>query len=285
MPSSVDPAAATAVLRKHGARKIAYCGAAGDPIGDADGVVIVNAGAFRGLMRTLEPLARRNCLILPADRDWVVPEELRRSDAMHSAWKTTSAANYVARCNLKGHYLEFGTFWGGSFFPNYFRLRHWLSGSFFAFDSFRGLSTPQTAEALFTGGDFQEGAYCANERSFVALADFLEVPPERFTVTSGFFRDTLNGVLPGKYRLEPRSVSVCYIDCDLREPTEQVLDFVAPLLEDGALVYFDDWRLCRASRSVGERAAALQWLSRNPGFELIEFHRDAWQHQWFIFSR
>jgi len=29
----------------------------------------------------------------------------------------------------------------------------------------------------------------------------------------------------------------------------------------------------------------LQWLSRNPGFELIEFDRDAWQHQWFIFSR
>ncbi len=58
-----------------------------------------------------------------------------------------------------------------------------------------------------------------------------------------------------------------------------------PLLEDGALVYFDDWRPFRASRSVGERAAALNWLSHNPGFELVEFDSDAWQHQWFIFTR
>jgi hypothetical protein len=286
MPSiSDDPAAAIEVLRRHGARKIATCGdATGLPL-DADGVVIVDADAFRGLMRTLEPLARRGCLILPASRDWVVPQELRDGDAMYSAWKTTSAANYAARCNLKGHYLEFGTFWGSSFFPNYFRLRHWLRGSFFAFDSFRGLSTPRADETLFTGGDFQEGAYCSNERSFAALADFLGVSSDRFSVIPGFFNETLSRVSPAKYGLKPGSVSVCYIDCDLREPTEQVLDFVTPLLEEGALIYFDDWRLCRASRHVGERAAALNWLAHNPHFELVEFDRDAWQHQWFIFSR
>jgi len=289
MPSvPVDPAAAAEVLRRHGARKIAYCGVAPhsphDVPGDVDGVVIVDAERFRGLMRTLEPLARRGCLILPACRDWVVPQELRDGDAMYGAWKTTSAASYIARCNLRGHYLEFGTFWGSSFFPNYFRLHHWLRGSFFAFDSFRGLSTPQAGETLFTGGDFQEGAYCANERSFIALADFLEMPRERLAVIPGFFHETLS-ISPAKYKLEPASVSVCYIDCDLREPTEQVLEFVTPLLDDGALVYFDDWRLCRASRVVGERAAALHWLARNPGFELVEFDRDSWQHQWFIFSR
>jgi len=283
--SSVDPAAAAEVLKRHGARKIAYCGADCDLQNDVDGVVIVDPAAFRILMRTLELLSRRDCLILPAGRDWVVPDELRQGDAMYGAWKTTPAANYAARCNLKGHYLEFGTFWGSSFFPNYFRLRHWLRGSFFAFDSFRGLSAPHASETLFTAGDFREGAYCANHRSFVALADFLEMPPERLTIVPGFYHETLSGVSPGKYSLEPGSVSICYIDCDLREPTEQVLDFVTPLLEDGALIYFDDWRLCRASKSVGERAAALNWLSRNPGFELVEFDRDSWQNQWFIFSR
>jgi hypothetical protein len=56
------------------------------------------------------------------------------------------------------------------------------------------------------------------------------------------------------------------------------LEFVTPLLEDGALLYFDDWRLCRANNVVGERAAALDWLARNPDVELIEFDRDAWQN-------
>ena len=126
---SVDPTEAIEVLRRHGARKIALCDAAGDLPLDADGVVIIDAGAFRGLMRTLEPVARSGCLVLPASRDWVVPQELRDGDAMYSAWKTTSAANYAARCSLKGHYLEFGTFWGSSFCPNYFRFRHWLRGT------------------------------------------------------------------------------------------------------------------------------------------------------------
>jgi hypothetical protein len=71
----------------------------------------------------------------------------------------------------------------------------------------------------------------------------------------------------------------------LKEPTAQVLKFVGPLLEPGALLYFDDWRLCRGSRLVGERAAALEWLGSNPGIELVEFDRATWQDQWFIFQR
>jgi hypothetical protein len=65
----------------------------------------------------------------------------------------------------------------------------------------------------------------------------------------------------------------------------QVLNFVTPLLEDGALIYFDDWCLCPASSKIGERAAVLRWLASNPRIELIEFDRDTWQHQWFIFQR
>lgn len=250
-----------------------------------DGVVIIDGANFRALMRRLEPLARRDCLILPADPDWVVPKALRDGDAQYGAWQTSAAANYVARCNLNGHYAEFGTFWGSSFFPNYFRFRHWLAGSFYAFDSFRGLSTPDADETRFTGGDFAEGAYCANTRSFAALADMLQVPRERLAIIPGFYDRTLAGVDPARYGLAPHSLSVCYIDCDLREPTAQVLDFVTPLVETGGLIYFDDWRLCRASRVVGERAAALAWLARNPSIELIELDRDHWQNQWFILQR
>jgi hypothetical protein len=320
--TTLDCRPAAQILQKHGARKIAVCSAVQDvallssyldlgftavvpdlddailgrPIPDGiygisdvppeiDGLIIVDAVGFRALMRRLEPLSRRGCLILPATPDWVVPPSLREGDALYAAWNTTSAANYVARCNLRGHYLEFGAFWGASFFPNYFRFHHWLRGSFFAWDSFSGLSAPHPDETHFTGGDFQAGAYCSNEKSFAALADFLGVPQERLSIIPGFFEKTLQGISPSTYNLEAGSVSVCYIDCDLKEPTTQVLNFVGPLLEPGALLYFDDWRLCRGSRQVGERASALQWLDNNPGVELIEFDRDAWQHQWFIFQR
>lgn len=319
-----DISAAVEVLKKHGGRRIGFCISAeaaarltqycpseriaiipdlkdstklglnrhgwdvhslSEVPADIDAIVIVDRSGFRQLYRNLEPLARRDCLILPADRDWVVPQELRSGDAMYTAWNTTSAVNYVARCNLKGHYLEFGVFWGSSFFTNYFRFRHWLRGTFYAIDSFHGLSTPDPQETEFTGGDFLSGAYCSNQRSFLALADFLEVLPSRLCVVPGYFKDSIHGVSPSRYNLEPGSVSVCYIDCDLKEPTDEVLAFVTPLLERGGLIYFDDWRLCRGSRDIGERAAVMNWLEQNPSIELIEFDRDHWQHQWFIFQR
>jgi hypothetical protein len=250
-----------------------------------DTIIITDGEYFRELMRVLEPLFRKNYLILPMQSDWVIPRHLQNATPMYCAWKTTNFVNYVARCDLKGHYLEFGTFWGRSFFENYFMLRHWLKGDFYAFDSFNGLSTPEPNEVKFTGGDFSEGAYCSNEKSFLALSDFLCVEKEKIRVVSGFYSSTLNGINPEIYGLAPNSVSICYIDCDLKEPTEQVLNFVAPLLEPGALIYFDDWRLCRASSEVGERAAGIRWLELNPEFDLIEFDRSSWQNQWFIFQK
>ena len=251
-----------------------------------DGIVIADEAGFRAAMRGLEPLARRGAVIVPQEADWVVPAQLRQMSALDAAWHTTADANYIARSALKGHYLEFGTFWGSSFFPAYFRSRGWLQGRYYAFDSFAGLSQPLADEVKFTGGDFQAGSYCCNEQSFRAIADLVGVPPQRLAVVPGFYEESLTGEgRAAALGLAPQSVSVCGVDCDLKEPTETVLEFVLPLLEPGALIYFDDWRLCRASPHVGERAAALEWLARHPEIELVEFHRELWQHQWFIFHR
>lgn len=248
-----------------------------------DTVIIIDESNFAWIMRLLENVIRRQVLILPASPDWIVPPAVVNL-TQTTAWRESIPVEYVARSGLNGHYLEFGTFWGRSFFPAYFRFRHWLQGNFYAFDSFQGLPKPQELETITTGGDFREHTYNFGYNSFLALADLLNLDLERLKVIPGFYSETLIGHDPKEYGLEPKSVSVCVIDCDLYESTAQVLDFVTPLLETGSLLYFDDWRLCRASREVGERAAALHWLKAHPSFELVEVHRDHWQHQWFIFN-
>jgi hypothetical protein len=292
------------LLRRRGARRVLLTGlgaaeAGGDgwfdpaaPETEAfDGLVICDEQAFAGLMRRLEPLMARDIAIIPANPDWVVARYQRDYDAMDAAWNSAPDANYLARTGQRGHYVEFGTFWGQSFFRAYYRLRHWLNGQFFAFDSFQGISAPLADETAFTGGDFVEGAYFCNQRSFSAIAELTGMDQGRLVVKPGFFSESLVGRDPAEYGLMPKSISMCVIDCDLYEPTKQVLEFVTPLLDDGALIYFDDWRLCRASPKVGERAAALQWLSANPEFELIDFPGAApltnasWQHAFFIFQR
>lgn len=252
-------------------------------VGGLDAVIIIDKPNFSWIMRLLENVIRQEVLILPASQDWIVPPEVVHL-TQTTAWRESVPVEYVARSGLKGHYVEFGTFWGRSFFPAYFRFRHWLQGNFYAFDSFQGLPKPQELETITTGGDFREHTYNFGHQSFLALADLLALDPERLKVVPGFYSETLVGHDPSIYGLEPKSVSVCVIDCDLYESTTQVLDFVTPLLETGSLLYFDDWRLCRASREVGERAAALHWLKAHPNFELVEVHRDHWQHQWFIFN-
>ncbi len=250
---------------------------------EIDGIIISDPQMFRDLYRMFDVLFRKEFLILPLKAEWVVPNKIKEDSPDHLAWNSADFVNYIARSSLNGHYLEFGTYWGNSFFRNYFLTRHWLMGDFYAFDSFLGLPNPAPLEGIFTGHDFKFGAYCSNEKSFIALSDFLGMDKSRLKVIPGYFESTLK--THADYGLEPNSVSVCYVDCDLLDSTEQVLEFITPLLEPGALLYFDDWRLCRASSLVGERAAVLNWLNKNPNFELIELSRDSWQSQWFIFQK
>jgi hypothetical protein len=247
-----------------------------------DTVVIGDAEWYDWCYRELEPVSLRGVPVVPAHPGRFVPDRLRTTDKWTLA-KEWVPADYVSRSALRGHYAEFGTFFGKSFFSNYHRLAGFLRGSFYAFDSFAGLSQPLADETRFTDNDFKPGAYACNLPSFLANAELTGADTKRIRCVSGFYADSLVGHDPAEYGLAPQSISVCVIDCDLLEPTRQVLDFIQPLLEPGALLYFDDWRLCRASPKVGERAAALAWLRDNPSIDLVELHRDYWQHQWFIF--
>ena len=249
-----------------------------------DAVIVIDQERFAWILRYIERVLERDLLVLPGSRDWVVPPNLTENSPEQAILESVPA-EYLVRSGLSGHYLEFGTYWGRSFFPAYYRFRQILKGNFYAIDSFQGLSQPDEQETLFTAGDYRHRTYNFNLKSFVALARLIGMEPERLKLVPGYYSETLVGHHAREYGLEPHSVSVCVIDCDLYEPTRQALDFVTPLLEPGALLYFDDWRLCRASPDVGERAAALAWLRDNPGIELVELHRTHWQHQWFIFNR
>jgi len=248
-----------------------------------DAIIVIDQRQFAWILRCIENILRRDVLVIPANKNWIVPESLPKL-TLQEALQESILVEYVARSGLSGHYLEFGTYWGRSFFPAYFRLRHSLKGSFYAFDSFAGLSEPMKEETMYTGGDFRHHTYNFGLRSFQAIARMLGVDEARLKVVSGYYAETLTNHKPTEYGLDPGSVSVCVIDCDLYEPTWQVLDFITPLLQPGSLLYFDDWRLCRASPKAGERAAALAWLKAHPEIELTELHRTHWQNQWFIFN-
>lgn len=253
---------------------------------DLECIVIVTPDSYGLWYRKLTPYSRRNVCVVPYRDLLDGKDDLRQLSDQELAWKAGhDVTNYVARNNLSGCYAEFGVYNGASFLKNLFSLNRWLTPPHFAFDSFAGLSPPQDSEKYYSGGDFQEGEYCCNRKSFEAILLLHGINLKDVEIVEGFYVDTLAVSNKSSATMKPKSISVCYVDCDLYEPTKLVLDYVSDLLEDGALICFDDWRLCRASPNVGERAAALEWLSENPSFELIPFPTKLWQSQWFIFQR
>ena len=259
---------------------------AGDLAGaaDVDAVIVLSSKDWGLVLRRCEQYLREDVLFVPGAVEAAVPAPVRNLTPAEWAVRS-SILTYLQVSGLRGHFAEFGTFWGRAFFSSYFELQHWLQGRFYAFDSFAGLSAPTDAETAYTSGDFVAGAYGFNHGSFWALAELLELPEDRVVTVPGFFDSSLDPARATALGLEPKSLSVCRIDCDLFDPTVSVLDFITPLLDDGALVYFDDWRLTRADPTIGERGAVLRWLEANPSFELVDFHSAHWQHQWFIFHR
>ncbi len=249
-----------------------------------DAVVMLSSRDFGLAARHCEQYLREDLLFVPGACEAVVPVPVR--NATPSEWtERSSILGYLQNSGLRGHFAEFGTFWGRAFFASYFELNQWLQGRFFAFDSFAGLSDADPLETKFTGGAFKKGAFGFSHGSFKAIAGILGIPADRIVTVPGFFDKTLSPELARRLDIAPKSVSVCRIDCDLFKPTYSVLQFIAPLLDDGALIYFDDWRLCRADSRIGERGAAIRWLNENTSFELVPYPSTHWQHQWFIFHR
>lgn len=143
---------------------------------------------------------------------------------------------------------------------------------------------PTNKELKYSAGDFTKGSYAANNGTFIAIGDLLGIFKKRIKIINGYYKNTLFNNKEN-YGLTKSSVSVCIIDCDLYESTLMALNYIKPFLENGALLYFDDYRLCRADRKIGERGAVKTFLKENKEIELVKLFNDHWQNQWFIFNR
>jgi hypothetical protein len=147
---------------------------------------------------------------------------------------------------------------------------------FFAFDSFEGLSKPNQ---ITDGHVYHEGQYYCTKNDFKRNIHRVSHGWD-VIICDGYFDDSLNTTQLQKHRLT--HAAFIMIDCDLYEPTLQALRFITPILQTGAVIYFDDWFFCRGSMARGEAAACAKWLSDNPSIKLIEFGSSAVMSKYFI---
>jgi hypothetical protein len=59
---------------------------------------------------------------------------------------------------------------------------------------------------------------------------------------------------------------------------------VAPLLQDGTVLIFDDWYSFAGSPFLGEQRAFREWRATVPGFVFSEYHKEGHGRNSFIAS-
>ena len=190
---------------------------------------------------------------------------------------------YLHLADVKGDYLEFGMWKGGSMIAAYHLSKHFASHGdmrFYGFDSFQGLPTaianPQEND-LFLPGSFSAGF---NE----VKGNLVEggVDMSRVELIPGWYSDTLNQQT--REKLQIKAAALVNVDCDLYESTVWVLEFVERYLRDGSIIIFDDW-YCFANRAdMGEQKAFTEWLERNRHLQATPYKEFGWDGKAFIIN-
>jgi O-methyltransferase len=163
-----------------------------------------------------------------------------------------------------------------------------MSRQIVGIDSFDGLPTSADDHARWQPGD------CATMHSPHPLLTVGErVTPETTralfvlcelappVIHVGRFDAVLPTVVPSQH---PK-IALLHVDCDLYESTRDVLNGVAPALQDGTMVLFDDWFHYRGNPRRGEARAFSEFVSAHPEWVAVEWRTYGPFSKAFIFSR
>lgn len=204
-----------------------------------------------------------------------------RSDIFGRLSMTELAVQFIKVNKIQGSYLEFGVF-KGSTFANFYYLfrRNNLPISMFAFDGFQGLPQPNGVDATPGHEQFGEGEFSCSQEEFIEELSSRGIPKDAYSIIPGLFQESLT---PDLYRkLDLTKAAIVYVDCDLYESTNPVLDFVLPILQDGTLLIFDDYFCFKGNPGFGERRAFQEFLERNPNIEVTDYAKFSSVGQAFI---
>lgn len=139
-------------------------------------------------------------------------------------------------------------------------------------DTFEGLPPATESHARWRTGD------CASMHAWhplVRVGDAISIGTTRelFALCAlappvlhkGLFADVLPRVVPS----EIPSIALLHVDCDLYESTRDALAGVAPALQDGAMLLFDDWFHYKGRPDRGEARAFGEFLDLHPEWQAV----------------
>ena len=165
---------------------------------------------------------------------------------------------------LLGDYLEFGVY-NGTSLTCMFRALEALrlpEVRLFGFDSFEG--QPADEEGHWGPG----GRFSCDMPTTRRVLARENVDLSRVTLIKGFYNESLTDAVIKQHAIE--KASVIMVDCDLYRSAVDCLAFSDRLIQDEAIVCFDDWHGL-AERNMGEKRAFDEFLADRPQLVATRF--------------
>src|SRR5262249_678989 len=152
-----------------------------------------------------------------------------------------------------------------------------------AYDSFKGFpELVDERDRRWSGGGLGGGGTAHGVEEFHETAARNGVPRDVYTVTEGFFEDT---VPPLRTHGPPHDIPPAYVDCNMYASTKTVFEFLKPRLKHGMIIGFDDYFCYSADSVAGERIALHEFLVENPEWNFCRFKDIHWCGIAFIVER
>lgn len=155
-------------------------------------------------------------------------------------------------------------------------------------DTFDGLPPSEEAHVRWVAGD------CARIATWHPLAEpgapvtsdltrrlFAACGLEAPLLHEGPFDRVIPSIVPSVHP----EVALLHVDCDLYESTRDMLAGVAPALQDGTVVLFDDWFHYKGHPNRGEARAFREFLAAHPEWTAVPWTVYSTFCQAFILSR
>jgi hypothetical protein len=191
------------------------------------------------------------------------------------------AAGYVRAAPVKGDYHEYGCFTATTFrqFLTQAALFQLDIPKFWAFDSFQGLPQPDEGVQL---SNWKVGSMAIPEATF---RDFIQrhgLFVDRVHTVPGFFADSLTKERQEHFLASEGKIAFVNVDCDLYESAVPVFKFIEPLLQEGSLIYIDDYYVGYGGSPKKGCAGAFHEFIAYSRWQYHEYYPVGWWGKSFI---
>lgn len=215
---------------------------------------------------------------------WGKEDEVAYNQASRQSQKLAfyiNAFDFIQSLEIKGDYYEFGCHRARTFRMALTEARrHGLSTmKFCAFDSFEGLPKPQN-ETGITG--YFQGALTTAESEFTRLIQEHGIYVENVSTIKGYYQSSLTPELQQKFAAKENKIAIVNVDCDLYESAIPVFNFIEPLIQEGTLIYIDDYFAGFKGSPATGPARAFHEFERKSRFKFAEHMTVGWWGRSYI---